>query len=191
MSENLYAPSAAPIVELSDATRTEFYVVGITKYVLLSVATLGLYQIFWFYLHWARYRSFHRADLMPAARAIFAIFFAHSLNRRIDDRLQQGGMDHRWHPSRSATGYVFLTLVGVPVGLMSMAGNGWIELASYAIFAVTTWLLAGVQRAANAACGQPMGESNRQLTWANWIWLVLGGLFWALALIGLILPPQA
>lgn len=189
MSENLYAPSAVPIVEPSDAIRTEFYVVGITKYVLLAVATLGLYQVFWFYMHWARYRSFHRASMMPAARAIFALFFAHSLNRRIDQRLRENGVDHAWRPALAATGYVVLTLATLPVSVLAMYGSGWIEVLSYLIFAGVTWSLAQVQRAANAACGEPDGGSNRRLTWANWIWLAMGGLFWLLTLIGLLLQP--
>jgi hypothetical protein len=49
------------------------------------------------------------------------------------------------------------------------------------------YCLWGIQDAANRACGQPGGESNGRFTWANWIWIVLGGLLWAVALLGLVL----
>jgi hypothetical protein len=42
------------------------------------------------------------------------------------------------------------------------------------------------QRAINAACDDPTGSSNSKLTWANWIWIVLGSIMLILILIGTI-----
>ena len=46
------------------------------------------------------------------------------------------------------------------------------------------------QRAANIACGDPDAVENRHLTAANYLWLTLGMLFWALILLGLMLPED-
>ena len=48
-----------------------------------------------------------------------------------------------------------------------------------------SYCLWGIQNAANIACNEPHGESNRTFTWANWLWIVLGLLLWGLLLIGL------
>ena len=52
----------------------------------------------------------------------------------------------------------------------------------------TTSALAQTQRAANIACGDPAAHANRRLTVVNYLWLSLGGVLWALILLGLLLP---
>jgi hypothetical protein len=46
------------------------------------------------------------------------------------------------------------------------------------------------QHAANIACGDPNADSNRQLTPANCVWLIFGGIFWALIVISRFLPVE-
>ena len=53
--DNLYAPPTATIVDpqLEAANRpTPFYVVSTTKVLVLSLATLGMYTLYWFWRHW-------------------------------------------------------------------------------------------------------------------------------------------
>jgi hypothetical protein len=45
----------------------------------------------------------------------------------------------------------------------------------------------GAQRVANAASGDAQGSSNAELSAGNYVAIVVGLLFWALALAGLIL----
>lgn len=55
-------------------------------------------------------------------------------------------------------------------------------------------ILLRIQRAANAACGDPAGESNRRLTLANLAWLAFGCLLWAMILLGMatyVVPEEA
>ena len=58
-----------------------------------------------------------------------------------------------------------------------------------AVFAITASLF-HAQRAANIASGDPQALSNNRFTAANWVWIVLGGLFWLLLGIGLMLPEE-
>ncbi len=39
----------------------------------------------------------------------------------------------------------------------------------------------------NAALGDGPGRANHRLTWANWIWIVLGALLWLSTLLSLVL----
>ena len=189
MSENLYAPPVAEVRDVPVASaRTEFHVVGMTKFALLSVATFGLYQVVWFYMHWARFRRFHGVKLSPVARAVFSVFFTRSLADEIDDRLRRNATPYTWSPGAIATGYVVLTLIGYVAGRFPSDQVPLLDVLPFLLIAPITYLLAQIQRAANLACGQPEAESNRRLTWANWIWLVMGGVLWLLFLIGLSLP---
>lgn len=195
MSENLYAPPATPVVdtERAAAAGTEFFVTGTTKLVLLYFATLGMYPLFWFYMHWARYRRFRRQNLWPAARALFAIFFTHQLTGEIDDRLRRDGKRHAWSPGGNATAFVVLSIVSAIASRIPEGVSKTADVLPFLLLAPIAWCLVNIQRAANLACGHPQGEPNRGLTWANWIWLVAGAIFWLLILAGLFLvePSQA
>ena len=58
---------------------------------------------------------------------------------------------------------------------------------------LSPFILLQGQRAINSACGDPKGETNAGYSLANWVWLVVGGLWWLLTLFGLyaiIFEPQ-
>lgn len=190
MSENLYAPPATPVVDAAReaAASAEFFVVGTTKLWLLYFATFGLYPLFWFYMHWARYKRFRRQDMWPAARALFAIFFTHQLTGEIDDRLRRDGKRYAWSPNGNATAFVVLSIVSTIASRIPENVSRMADVLPLLLLAPIAWTLANMQRAANLACGQPDAASNRHFTWANWLWLVAGGLLWALVLIGVFLP---
>lgn len=185
MEENLYAPPQAAVMDVREA-QPEFYVVGTRKFLLLFFTTFGLYQLYWSYKHWSRYRAFRQAELWPVARAIFSIFFAHSLNGEIDQSLTRSSTSYRWSPGLLATGYVVFQIVSnVCDRLASRSiGSPVTDLVSIGMLLPLGYVMHRTQQAANLACQQPRGESNRALTAANWIWIVLGSLFWLLASVG-------
>lgn len=53
------------------------------------------------------------------------------------------------------------------------------------------WILCRAQAAINAAEGDTGGSANQNLAGATIFWLLLGGLVWLLALIGMLLPEEA
>ncbi|SFD33416.1 hypothetical protein SAMN05216167_104397 [Spirosoma endophyticum] len=77
---------------------------------LLSFFTFGLYTIYWFYKSWRFFRESYGWDIYPVWRAIFAVFFTHSLLETINDLAIEKG-----HPGISsnpyATGYVVIAIV--------------------------------------------------------------------------------
>ena len=82
--DNIYAPPQVPL-ETRSAERPAlppFYVVSLRKLVLLSIATVGLYSLYWFWRHWKLHKLDRKLDIWPVPRAIFAIFFAHGLNEK-------------------------------------------------------------------------------------------------------------
>ena len=190
MSENLYAPPATPVVDTQRvaAAGTEFFVTGTTKLVLLYFATFGLYPMFWFYMHWARYKRFRRQPMWPVARALFPIFFVRLLADEIDDRLRRENQRHAWSPGANAIGFIVLSIVStiasrIPESVSPMAS--WLPVF---LLPPTAWSMVNIQRAANLACGDKLGALNARLGWANWLWLLVGGVLWLLVLVGVLLP---
>ncbi len=190
---NPYAPPAARLGMATAAGHAEFYIVSRRKFVLLFVATVGLYQLYWFYRHWKQYGQAHQKLLWPVPRAIFAIFFTHSLVRNIRLSLRLGSRPHRWAPRTLATIFVILQIASNILDRLSSYGIGtpasfWASLLVLVPLGAT---LLSIQGAANVACGDPAGSRNSRLTAANWAWLGLGGLFWALLLARLLSPEQS
>ncbi|MGH8079298.1 MAG: hypothetical protein ACREP7_01905 [Lysobacter sp.] len=187
---NLYAAPAAEVVQAQGpAGRTdEFYVVSMGKFALLFFGTVSLYQLYWFYAHWSRYRRTHQLSLWPVPRAIFSLFFAHSLANRIEESLRGSRSRFDWTPALPATVYVIAQLISNLADRIPWPSSVETIATTLTLLMVlpSGWALARMQRAANAACADPQGESNRRLTPVNYLWIVLGAALWLVMLLGLL-----
>jgi hypothetical protein len=63
-----------------------FYPVPPAKFLLLSVATWGIYQHYWFWRHWRWVRRHEAPEIMPFWRALFGIFWLYPLFRSASER---------------------------------------------------------------------------------------------------------
>lgn len=188
MDDNLYAPPASEVFDTGPVVAAPaFYVVSPLKFCLLLFGTLGLYQLYWFYMQWARYRRQTKETVWPIARAIFPIFFVHSLSRQFDAAIRARDQRHDGSPGAAATVYAIAWLVsGVLDRLASREiGSPYTDVLSVVLLVPLGLSLLSLQRAANRASGDPQGDSNRHFTWANYLWLVAGALIWLLLLFGL------
>jgi len=179
-----YAPPTAPLHDLppDDVREAPFYVVSAMKLVVLFFCTLGLFQLFWFYMHWRRWRAGRRETVWPAVRAIFAVFYVHALERRITATLATRGLArHRW-TAALATVYVVVTVFDYGSALAWhwlswRIPEAWLwlgEWSSLLLMPVVCACMLGLQRAANAACGDPHARANRRFTVFNGAWILLG-----------------
>jgi hypothetical protein len=77
---------------------------------LLSFLSFGLYTLYWFYKNWCFFKDLYEWDIYPIWRAIFDIFFVHTLLEQINDRAiakgHSGISSNLW-----ATGYVITSIV--------------------------------------------------------------------------------
>ncbi|HNP63005.1 MAG TPA: hypothetical protein PKH39_03665 [Woeseiaceae bacterium] len=194
MSDSIYAPPKADI-EVPEAESGDFYVVSPTKFYLLSVLTLNLYYVYWFYRNWRAVKVREGSDIWPVPRAIFFIFFTHSLFNDIDAALKERQLEFRWSPTGVASFFVLLAICSSVLDRMANKGIGspTTDLVGTALVFVTPILLIRAQNAINFLCGDPFGSSNSRYTLANWVWMILGGLFWLLILFGvyaLVFAPE-
>lgn len=58
-------------------------IISLSKFIILCIASFGTYIIWWIYKSWRFFQQKENADLMPALRALFSIFFLNSLLNRI------------------------------------------------------------------------------------------------------------
>ncbi|MEM8983851.1 MAG: hypothetical protein AAGC71_12545 [Pseudomonadota bacterium] len=181
MSEDIYAPPESDVdFTATNPDGVQFYVVSLRKFFLLSILTMNLYYVYWFYRNWRDVKQSIGGDEWPVMRAIFYIFFTHSLLGLVNDKLEDTQTDFKWSPRTTATAFVLLTLVAnIIANFPGEGGFGlWaigIGLGAVPILAI---LLSKGQAAINIASGDPDGSSNNALTVANWLWMLLGVLFW-------------
>lgn len=73
LSETLYAPPKADVA-INDPDGPEFYVVAPFKFFLLSILTLNLYFVYWFYRNWRQIKQRTGEEIWPPARGFFPHF---------------------------------------------------------------------------------------------------------------------
>lgn len=186
MNESIYAPPEADVTAPT-TDQPRYYVVSPTKFMLLSVLTLTLYFVYWFYKNWKLIKDADKEDTWPPVRGFFYIFFTHSLFSDVQSNLEGQQRSFGWNPTMLATLFVILTVVlnvadrvlpieSIPVLAMAMPFVGTIIVSA---------LLLQAQKAINFAADDVGGTGNAKLTAINWVWMLLGGALWLLALIGI------
>lgn len=85
------ASTDVPQISTDDATTTNesppvgasFYPIRVDKFIVLSVLTLGFYELVWFYRNWRSIRAATEDSLLPFWRTIFAPLFYFNLIYRV------------------------------------------------------------------------------------------------------------
>lgn len=185
--DNPYRAPEASLVESSEATRARsFFVTSLGKMTVLYVLTLGLYNLYWMYRHWSIQQPQMPEKIYPALRSIFFIFFIHSLARRVRAALSETSR-RAWSGGEDATWAVVLLIAS---NVLDRFSSHIPVLSQYSLPLLLLGLaplipLANIQRRANEAAGDPLGESNAKMTRYNVPFLIAGGLLWCLILIGI------
>ena len=164
---------------LPPRTAVLYFPVSSRKLVVMSIVTLGLYQLFWFYKHWRIYKLRTGANITPAARCLFLAFYCYSLFRQIKDGAVTCGITRAFSPGLLAAGWILASLSGflpAPVSLASLF--------------LPPLLLVPVQATVNELNRRvaPEHNPNERFTGWNIAAIVLGGLVVLIGLIGTLMP---
>ncbi len=184
--ENLYQAPEAELVSVEPES-LPYYTISIKKMIILSVATLNIFSLYWNYKHWQQQRLSAGVDCLPVLRAIFQIFFIYQLFSSIRGEAESDKIDVSWGAGFLATLYIVFSIASnLSVQLFgdpnSVTIFNFIELALSLALIIP---LVMVQRTANAVNDDPQGNENNNLTWINWIFILLGISIWVLSVIGL------
>ena len=152
MTDNVYAAPSANFDERLDSDAEDrFYVVSTRKMLILFFATFGLYQLHWNFQNWQLHKRATGESVWPLPRAIFAIFFTHSLYREIAAYDSTGGR-RNWDSDVHASGMVFLLFIGY---VLSWVGTNstFLDVASILLLIPAGLLLKSVQVEVNIRSG--------------------------------------
>jgi hypothetical protein len=157
-----------------------YFPVGLIKFAVLSICTFGLYEFYWFYKNWQFVKEQEHSDMMPFWRAFFVFFFCYSLFRRIGQSAQEAGL-----PSISAgvlaAGWIIVKL------LLHRLPDPY-SLVSFFAFVFLMPIQQTVNKI-NAKYAPSHDPSSRFRAW-NILAVVVGGIFFVLAIIGSFLSPE-
>jgi len=193
MNDNVYAPPKAELTpDTHSLAKMPFYVVSPRKFLILFFATLGMYQMYWGYKNWQLYRQATDEKLWPVPRAIFGVFFMHSLFGNVATHNPEDAPGE-WNNDGNAWAVVALVVASNVLNRTSSHGIGspYTDWLSLLIVVPLALCFLPVQNQINARCGAPAGSSNDALTGANIAWCVAGAVIWILAMIGLFAGDMA
>lgn len=195
MTDNPYQPpDSDPLAPQLSEQDQQFFVVSKLKFTLLYFMTFGLYEYYWLAVNWYRHRKATGISVWPLPRALFPIFFTHTLIFAIDGRIKEKKIDYKWNPQFWAILYV---LFGVVYGILGVLNNsifGTSEasiktneligiIVEVAFILIDFYILLQVQKAINISHEDPTGSSNSKITVPNLLWILIGSFFWIISFI--------
>jgi len=162
-------------------TNNAYYVVGSLKLALLSMCTLGLFDLYWFYRNWKTIKTNLDLNIMPFWRAFFSPLWGWSLATHINS--EADSLD----ASPAISAFIFGSLYFVLSVLWRVPDPYW--LVSTFTF-VPILLLQNTVHSLNGAYGTVDASLFRFNIW-NWMGVVIGGAFFTLIVIASFLVPEA
>ena len=155
--------------------------VALHKFVLMSMFTFGLYDLYWFYKCWDRIKDRSGEDLSPLWRTFFTVIWAFDLFGRVREHAVERGVKVTWTPAILGTLYLLLNLCG-------QLSAPW-SLPVFATFMALVPVARTIAQV-NAAASAEEGPNDRYSAW-NIAALVVGGPLLTLALIGHVIGALA
>ena len=179
-NRNPFAPPSASLDVEPAGEEQAYFAVGVAKLCVMSITTLGLYELYWFYKQWKCAARISGEKLWAPVRALFFPFTAYFLFTRMHDHA------HRYSVSFPAVGALAFAVFFLNVAWR--LPDPWWLVSEFAFLP-----LIAVQNAVNAlnAKAAPGADENRRLTPGNVVAILLGGAITALAVIGVFMPGTA
>src|SRR5688572_13560984 len=178
MTTNAGAP---PLIEVLDPPRIQgpYFPVSTWKFIVLSFLSFGIYDVYWTYYQWKRIREHENEDLSPFWRAFFAPIWMFYLLPRIAESAGKHHVPVAWNGTTLALGYLVLQFS------LRLPDPWWlVSLLAFVPLIPAAQAIERINRAAGAT-----EDPNSRFSGGNWVAIILGGLFFLLALIGTMLPP--
>lgn len=176
MSANIILPSTLDVDSITHEVVTEppFFAVSLTKLVIMSICTLSLYEIYWFYRNWHCVKVREGSNISPASRSIFGIFYCYQCFGRIRKfEIEKNGKSSLLAGPLAAGWIVTSLLWKLPDPYW------WVSMFAFVFFIP-------VQAHANRLNSQasPSHNQNSSISGWNWVAVVLGGILLLLAFAG-------
>ena len=176
-----------------DENETPFFPVSEGKLITLYILSFGLYGIYWFQQNWKRQQPMMDKKIYPVWRAVFSIFFTHSLFKRIDQQAVHLPQQHKFNANVLATFFVAAIIVSNVIDRLSIntdiaqnITNTTLIITSLVLFLFSAYPLAKVQATVNRINNDMLGYLNHKYSAWNYALIVLGIVSWLMLAMGLL-----
>jgi len=156
--------------------------VTVDKFIILFIVSLGLYGIWWMYKAWTFIKEKDRVQIMPAARAIFPIFFLSSLFERILKFAKANGYEKSYSSVGLFVIYIIFNICNRlpdPYSLLSI-------FAFLPFFQPIDAFNRGIELSPYYSLDIKKGFSLRQV-----VLIIVGGFLWVLVILGMFFFDEA
>lgn len=174
------AGSGPPVHPLGQTSATPatfpLFPVATHKFIILSICSFSIYELYWCYQNWKRLKSASGESLRPFWRAFFAPLWGFSLFRRVRDLATSQGVDTGWSPGVLGTFYLVLSV------MWRLPDPWW--LISFASLVPMIPVQQAAQRVNELHAGSAAEGRNDNYTTANVATIVIGGLLLVLGVVG-------
>ena len=178
---------------LPGENETPFFPVSEGKLITLYILSFGLYGIYWFHQNWKRQQPMMDKKIYPVWRAIFSIFFTHSLFKRIDQQAVHLEQQHKFNANVLATFFVATIVLSNVIDRLSISTNTvqsmtntTLIITSIILFLFSAYPLAKVQATANRINNDMLGYLNHKYSVWNVVLIILGAFSWLMLTMGLL-----
>ena len=171
---HLAQPASPPTVALP------LFPVATHKFIVLSICSFGIYELYWCYQNWKRLKEASGEDLSPFWRAVFAPIWGFSLFKRIRDVALSAGVPIGWSSGVLATLYFVLNMT------WRLPDPWW--LINFATFMSMLPVQRAAQHTNERYAGVATERRNDSYSAANIALILLGGLAVILAVAGTFIP---
>ncbi|MFS0825708.1 hypothetical protein [Pseudomonas phoenicis] len=169
LTTDVHSPSLADTKPFASPM---FFVVSPVKLVLMTILAGPVYWSYWYYRNWRNCRDSTGERIWPIARTLLGGLMLYCLLARVDQQLRLSGRPATISPIWTTCGLVAILAAQVWIVLMSTVVPVLIVGAALSLIPMY-WLVVGMQRAINRACGDDQGLSNSRLTVWNGLWIVV------------------
>ena len=177
----------------NDENTLEYFPVSEGKLITLYIMSFGLYGVYWFYMNWKLQQPKMDKKIFPVMRAIFSIFFTHSLFKRIDRSAEHLEKKHKFNANLMATLFVAAVVVGnlldrvsVNTGILETLSDNTMIISSLVIFLLSAYPLTAVQATVNRINNDLLGYLNHQYSVWNYLLITTGSILWLMVILGLL-----
>ncbi len=153
-----------------------WFLVGTAKLIVMNFVTFQIYPAYWFYRNWKIVRATTGEKVHSVFRAVLAVFYCHSMFRRIAESARGAGVERAVAPVSLTVEFVVLSLailLGFPYSLLTF-------LAVLPVAAAGRLASAAVLRQDSGA------DPNTRMTAVNWVGAAVGGPLVVLAIVAAI-----
>ena len=124
-----------------------FLHIPVTRLVVLSILSAGLYEVYWIYKNWRYLKERDGLEIWPFWRGIFGVFYCHSLLRAIRYDSQANALEKAdFSPGWLAAGWIIFTVVYNGLGRLE---SSFVYLAGMLLFFPSFLFLVPVQQYIN------------------------------------------